>query len=54
MYALFPFHTANQNLGSVRALPPREEEPGQESGPTQRAVFRKTVGAGVRGAALGP
>ena len=46
MYELFPFHTANQNLGRRAS--------GQESGLTQRAVFRKTVGAGVRGAALGP
>ena len=46
-----PFHTSNQNLGSVRALPlgNRSLRPGV--GLTQTARFRQTVSAVVRGAA---
>lgn len=52
-YELFPFHTSNPNLGSVRALPlgKRRLRPGV--GLTQTAGFRQTVSAVVGGAARG-
>lgn len=54
MSELFPWHKANQNLGSGRARPPLEEEPQARlpSGSEVCVEMRKTVRAAVRGTAL--
>lgn len=52
-YELFPFHTSNPNLGSVRALSLGERGLRPGVGLTQTAGFRQTVSSVARGAAQG-